>query len=460
MIKSTTSDFRVTERLHEGYLAPRGPYTVYRVKKRKLTSFEAAAELAALAGVPRDAVSMAGLKDKQGVTIQYMSVGGGRPVDLRSPGLTIEMVGRAEEELESRHSAGNSFEVVVRDVRAGRLERLRESARLASECGVPNYFDEQRFGNLKHGQGWVARDLMMGRREQALKRLITSDSPFDSEATRRTKRGLRDAWRDWKRCRHLAGKLGAHHSVFEHLARDPRDYPGAFRRIASRIRLIHLYAYQSHVWNRAVCNFLSETFAEAPHRVVEGIEGELYFPTGEFAAADLPFETFRLPGARLADVSQPLQRRHLERVLADEGLSKKTFNIEGIPGFGLKGEERALWLYPSFAPIRGLRDKRAASRESGQGADETKVRLKFDLPRGAYATMIVKRLLGGGPPSGKPRGERAGARRSEPSPARRPQPAHDPTRERTDSPWGSGSRSSKPERRGAPRTERRSEENG
>jgi tRNA(Glu) U13 pseudouridine synthase TruD len=31
---------------------------------------------------------------------------------------------------------------------------------------------------------------------------------------------------------------------------------GAFRRVAGRLRLIHLYAWQSHLWNRAVARYL------------------------------------------------------------------------------------------------------------------------------------------------------------------------------------------------------------
>ena len=154
MIKSRTGDFRVTERLVDDYLDGRGAYSVYKVQKRKLTSFEAANELAELAGVERTAVSFAGLKDRQGVTIQYMSVEGGKPVSFTSERLRIDFVGRATVPLESQHSLGNEFEVSVRGVRTGDLDRIREAAEISRSCGVPNYFDEQRFGNLRHGQGW------------------------------------------------------------------------------------------------------------------------------------------------------------------------------------------------------------------------------------------------------------------------------------------------------------------
>lgn len=394
MIKDRTGDFRVTEQLADGYIVPKGPYSVYRVQKRKLTSFEAADELADLANVPRTSVAFAGLKDRQGVTIQYMSVEGGKPASLSSGLLRIDLVGRAKTKIESRHSLGNEFEVSVRDVASGEVEHMRDAANISRECGIPNYFDEQRFGNLRHGQGWIARDLMMGRKEEALKRLVSSTSQHDDPRTATLKRALREEWRDWKKCRDIAGKLGAHHSVFEHLGREPRDYIGAFGHIATRIRTIHLFAYQSHIWNRVAVEFLRERLGTEPMLEVSGIEGPLLFAKERFQITQSPDFTLRLPGPHLKDIEDPQQKRLFERVLQTEGLSTRSFNIEGIPGFALKGEDRPLFIFPEIAPIRGDRDKRAASAYSkSEGSDRVSVKLRFSLPRGAYATVVVKRLL-------------------------------------------------------------------
>ena len=50
-LKVRPSDFKVTERLAEGVLQDQGHFRVYRVRKEKVTSLEAATELAAAAGV-------------------------------------------------------------------------------------------------------------------------------------------------------------------------------------------------------------------------------------------------------------------------------------------------------------------------------------------------------------------------------------------------------------------------
>ncbi len=40
-----------------------------------------------------------------------------------------------------------------------------------NRLGVVNYFDSQRFGSLKHGQGYIAKDLIRGDFEAALQEL-------------------------------------------------------------------------------------------------------------------------------------------------------------------------------------------------------------------------------------------------------------------------------------------------
>ena len=79
-LKQRVGDFRVRELLDRGYLSEKGDHRVYRVTKRKLTSVEAARAIAQEAGVEPNEVHIAGLKDRQGITTQYMSVARGKPV--------------------------------------------------------------------------------------------------------------------------------------------------------------------------------------------------------------------------------------------------------------------------------------------------------------------------------------------------------------------------------------------
>jgi tRNA pseudouridine13 synthase len=420
-LKHRPADFRVRELLREGYLGPGGRHSVYLVEKRKHTTLEAARILADLAGVPPARVGLAGLKDRQGVTAQYMSVPGGRQVELRTPELSIHLAGRAREPLTSAASEGNEFTILVRGVGAGELEELSRRREEVRRFGLVNYFGAQRFGNLEHGQGWIARELARGRTEAALRVLLVQRSPRDDERRARAKAALEAAWGDWAACREIAARISLHRSLFEHLVAHPGDFAGAFRYVASRIRLIHLYAWQSHVWNRAVARLVERETPPAERLVQPGPEGLLVFHRAVPHFASDPQATFRLPGPRLADVADPDQRALLAEVLADQGLRPEEFEVLGVPGFQLKGEERALLLFP-----QDLATRVEEPRPGGRG--EARVRLRFRLPRGAYAMLVVERLLGPQRPAARDgRRERGPARG--PAPFRRGGKAHGGARE-------------------------------
>ena len=94
-----------------------------------------------------------------------------------------------------------------------------------------------------------------------------------------------------------------------------------------------------------------------------------------------------LPSARLKiDVTDP-RAEIIDEVLADEGFGLSEMKIRGMrEPFFSKGEREAL-LMPA-----GL----SFSIEADDlHPGETKLVLGFDLPRGCYATMIVKRVQAG-----------------------------------------------------------------
>ena len=382
-LKQRVEDFRVRELLTEELRQERAAFRVYRVTKRKLTSVEAASELARQAGAIPAEVSMAGLKDRQGVTIQHMSLEGGPVISFKRPDLLIETIGYLPEPLSAEHSEGNAFELVLRALDRGELGAIRKGLGVVREEGLINYFDDQRFGNLRHGQGWIALDLVRGEYGQALGRLLAASSHYDDRKTAAFKAALRRCWGDWGACRDVAGTFGAHHSVFEHLKRDPEDLAGAFRHVATRVRLIHLYAFQSHLWNRAVAGLIRNKTQPPERLVLSSVEGPLVFPAAGLNLA-LPV-TFRLPGPGLGDVQDEEQRALLEDVLAAERLVAADLDIRGVPGFALKGEDRPLIVRPQH-----LRVRPAEPDKLNRGA--SMVRVRFELPRGAYATLLVRRL--------------------------------------------------------------------
>lgn len=385
-LKQRVGDFRVRELLRKDYLTGEGEHRVYRVTKRKVTSQDAARALAEEARVELAEVQMAGLKDRQGLTTQYMSVARGREVHIATGELKVEPAGFAQSALSSEDSLGNAFELTVRALGPGLLHRLRVNLPLMRAHGTLNYFDDQRFGNVTHGQGWIYKGLCLGETEGALKRLLGARSPRDDDRHRRFKDGLERHWGDWRECRDDAGRFGAHHSVFEHLAKTGDDFAGAFQHVSTRVKLIHLFAWQSHLWNRALAEWVRALLTVDERVVLPGEEGNLLTFDQVPPAAMLAKPVLRLPGERLEDVEDADELRLYQKVLAEEGLAPEQMAVAGVSGFHMKGEPREIFVHPTHLRVR-------PPEPDVMNRGFSAVRIRFELPRGSYATLIVKRLF-------------------------------------------------------------------
>src|SRR5688572_9537397 len=121
--------------------------------KQKISTLQAVERLRERFRVKRQDVSFCGLKDKQGRTEQLIAVKG-KQVEVQDPDLKLTLVGRSDEPLSAKNITSNRFSVIVRDLSEDEAARLPEAIAEVERVGVVNYFDSQRFGFVKHGQGF------------------------------------------------------------------------------------------------------------------------------------------------------------------------------------------------------------------------------------------------------------------------------------------------------------------
>src|SRR5574340_1056562 len=166
-LKQRPEDFEVSEswRFEDD---PKGSHYVYLMDKQKLSTFDAVERICARFKIPRASVSYCGLKDKQGRTTQLVAIEG-RQVELQDADLRLKPMGRSRTPLSAANTTSNRFAVTVRDLGEEDVARLPASVAEVRRLGVVNYFDSQRFGSLKHGQGFIVKDLMRGDFEAALR---------------------------------------------------------------------------------------------------------------------------------------------------------------------------------------------------------------------------------------------------------------------------------------------------
>jgi tRNA pseudouridine13 synthase len=185
--KSVPEDFLVEELP----LYPRsgeGQHTWLFVEKRGLTTDEAVERLCAALGVSSRDAGVAGQKDRQALTRQWISLPGidsARALALTIDGLRILEVTRHGHKLRTGHLAGNRFTLTLRGVVPGAVERAQAIlAALVERGGLPNYYGAQRFGargdNAARGRALVVGERLPGRPpSRGERRLLVS--AFQSE---------------------------------------------------------------------------------------------------------------------------------------------------------------------------------------------------------------------------------------------------------------------------------------
>lgn len=185
-IKEQPEDF-VVEELPAYEASGEGTHVFVRFTKTGLTTLDAMRAIArALGCEPREA-GFAGMKDKQAVTTQTVSLQtprgttsadlAARALALRLEGITVHDARPHQHKMKPGHLAGNRFEITLRGVTPdAHAAAIASLTRIAAE-GIPNAFGAQRFGrtgdNVTRALAWL-RDGAPAPRDPRLQRLLWS----------------------------------------------------------------------------------------------------------------------------------------------------------------------------------------------------------------------------------------------------------------------------------------------
>ncbi len=149
VLRQAPQDFQVDEVL--GFEPDgEGEHALLLVRKTGINTEDVVRRIARHAGVqPRD-IGYCGLKDRNAVTTQWLSVGlAGRPEPdwtvLDDAGLKVLSASRHRRKLKRGTARGNRFRIRVGEISGDRILATERLAAM-SAGGVPNYFGEQRFG--------------------------------------------------------------------------------------------------------------------------------------------------------------------------------------------------------------------------------------------------------------------------------------------------------------------------
>ncbi len=385
--KVQPEDFIVEERVHLP-LSREGSFALYQVRKRGLTTLEVQARMAAELGVPRSAVLFPALKDRNSVALQYASVKGIGPAKLESRGFSAQFLGRSPRPLHPRDLQGNHFTITLRDLEPDEVRHLRARLGQIERFGLPNYFDRQRFVSYIPGQGFPGRRILERDVEGALRAYLAQPLEGDPPEVRTFKSLAQEHWGEWNLLLEAAPRPSNLRSVLTFLKDHPTDFRKALNLVTPRLLSLWLAAYQSFLWNRIAGRYLEGRLREFGVRrssiEVVGEELPLYRELPDALLEALSRMRVPLLHHRAA-FDDPQVAAEVGRVLAEENLALRDFKARVLRRAYLSRGERALLLFPQEVVWLG-------EGEDDRFPGKCKVELAFLLPRGSYATLVLKAL--------------------------------------------------------------------
>ncbi|MCX5673514.1 MAG: tRNA pseudouridine(13) synthase TruD [Planctomycetota bacterium] len=409
-IKVHPADFAVTEiPLYQP--CGQGDHVYLYVEKQGLGSLEAADRIGRALGRPRAAVGIAGLKDAQAVTRQWMSlerVDADKAAKLHLPNIKILTVTRHRNKLKIGHLAGNRFEVRIRGCRPGARPLAERVLAVLAARGVPNRFDYQRFGR-RGDNHLLGRALVLGQHEEFCNQFLGRPSPRNDSPRLIHARQLYDAG-SWHEAAGLFSGSPDHQRVLATLVRT-RDPVRAAAALPKQLARLLVGALQSDIFNAIL-----ERRLDSLDRVEAGDLAYIHPKLPSSAAAPPPALA---PGEYTGggrDGNAPAQHAPrggaVFRVERPEDEQPRAARFEISPSgpivahkvtlaTGRPGEiERAVMAEKGIAPedfqrVKALRlrgDRRPLRIPLADVAVEPAgddILVRFTLPSGAYATVVL-----------------------------------------------------------------------
>jgi tRNA pseudouridine13 synthase len=397
-IKERPEDFLVEEQpLYQP--SGQGEHLYLFVEKVALTTPEAVRRIAKAFRVKRSDVGYAGMKDKHAITRQHFSIylpgrGDGdaellHNLDHHAPQLKILWAERHANKLRQGHLAGNRFVIRIRQVQTADVLVARKVLDRISATGIPNFLGEQRFG-YRQNSHTLGKLLLLGQYEAFLDEMLGHAGELDSPPLR----AGREAYEK--------GDYAAALELWPWQLRFDRQALDALRQGRSALQVVRcidrgqreflICALQSAMFNAVLDRRLKEgSFA----KLISGDLAWKHDNRSVFRVDEATAEKENGPGGRVAALevspSGPMWGPQMMQAQGQPGEMEK----QALEAFGLT-EGQLAGVNDMPVPPGKRRPMRVPLRDAdiSGGVDEhgAYIRLAFELPRGAFATMALREI--------------------------------------------------------------------
>ncbi|MFH0861041.1 MAG: tRNA pseudouridine(13) synthase TruD [Candidatus Altiarchaeota archaeon] len=359
VIKQVPEDF-IVEEIAEERLEEEGQYIHFTLEKKNWDTLRAIKEISQRLRVSQKRLGFAGTKDRRAVTRQRVSVWDVKLEDLEKVSIKDIMLSdfsHSDDRINLGDLEGNRFSVTVRKIVLPEDEVRRRVDAIAGELssGFPNYYGVQRFGIQRPITHLVGREILRGDFNEAVRIYLGKSFGVEEGESDSARQRFWESGDYGEAIRSFPKHLGYEHALLNHLVKKPTDHVGALRNIPQKLRWMFVHAYQSYVFNLALSEYIRKGF---------------------------DVERLPLPGyeTQLDEVTAS--------ILDGENVSPEDFKVGRMPELSSKGEYR-----DCFIPVMDSRFESAGGDELNAGF--TKVIISFSLPKGCYATSLLREYLKG-----------------------------------------------------------------
>ncbi|MEZ6141029.1 MAG: tRNA pseudouridine(13) synthase TruD [Zavarzinella sp.] len=382
-LRQFTEDFIVEE--IPRILPSSGGYCFYKLTKRGWTTHDALDGIRRRWKIDQRRLSYGGLKDRHAQTVQYFTIDRGPASNLKFQTVDVEFMGYVSRHFQSSDILANRFDLVLRSMSEEEINVATTALEQIQHAGIPNYFDDQRFGSLGTDGRFIAKEMILERFDEALKLALAGEYAHDRAAAKQEKALLLEHWGDWPT---LKAKLPKGHarSLITYLCDHPTDFKGACKRLRPDLRSLYLSAYQSYLWNKILEKWLRNHLPAEDLGDFTLKSGQHVFPTRVPTELKETWQHLRLPlpSARLKPPPDAPWLEILSQVMLDEGLPLDQMRIKGMQEPFFSKGERPACIWAENLTWEHAKDDKNPGKEL--------LKLSFQLPAGCYATMLVKRL--------------------------------------------------------------------